>query len=320
MFVEEHLKANFCNASSVPTVFTSDFSKYLTIGCLSVIPIATIVGNILVIFTVIQRGKFHQRTYVFVISLAIADLLVGILVMPLSLFHLYRSGSQWYNVLNDHHICVMSTSFDVMFTTTSILHLMCMTIDRYLAVAYPLKYSRLMNRTFVILLLLLCWMISAILSFGLIFGDVHHIGIDKTEVACSAMPCALEVNIWYAVFGSIVAFYVPSVFMVLCNIKLYLVVKKRKEILNSLTSAYVSSAMTERQIQTEVKVARTIAILLSCFFVCWLPFFLWNVIGHVVHADVSDTVGIVLDWLGDANSCINPYLFYFLTLPHKTRE
>ncbi|XP_021351031.1 5-hydroxytryptamine receptor 4-like [Mizuhopecten yessoensis] len=278
----------------------------LVIICLSSLPVLTILGNLLVIIIIVRRSNFRQKANVFVVSLAIADIAVAIFVMLFSILQ-EVSNMAW---LSDPNICLMAWSFDVMFTTTSILHLMCMTIDRYVAICLPFKYHDLISQTCVATLLMLCWSLPAVISFGLIFGKVHMIGIEE-YYSCSSQ-CQFRVNAYYAVICSVISFYIPSIFMLVLNFKIFWNVRVRTRQLRQMTDGMaVQSKQKEHFLMREASVARTIAIMLGCFLICWLPFFVFNVIDPLMNYTISEVLWKIVTWFGYVNSTINPYLYYF---------
>lgn len=294
-------------------IYTGNAVQIILIVAISLLPVLTIVGNLLVIITIFRRQNFRQKANVFVVSLAIADVAVAIFVMLLSILQEF-SEIKW---LTDDFTCLLSTSFDVMFTTTSILHLMCMTIDRYVAICLPFRYHDLISRKNVGILLTLCWTLPAVISFGLIFGKVHMIGIEE-YYSCSS-KCFLRVNAYYAVICSAISFYIPSVFMLVWNFKIFLNVRIRTRQLRELTDIAVQSKQREHFLLREVSVARTIALMLGCFLICWLPFFLLTIIDPLVDYSIGHIPWLIALWLGYANSTINPYLYYFRNRGHRSR-
>uniref|UniRef100_B1ATN4 5-hydroxytryptamine receptor 2B n=1 Tax=Mus musculus TaxID=10090 RepID=B1ATN4_MOUSE len=91
-----------------------------------VIIIMTIGGNILVIMAVSMEKKLHNATNYFLMSLAIADMLVGLLVMPLSLLAILYD----YVWPLPRYLCPVWISLDVLFSTASIMHLCAISLDR----------------------------------------------------------------------------------------------------------------------------------------------------------------------------------------------
>ncbi|XP_050996817.1 5-hydroxytryptamine receptor 2C isoform X2 [Acomys russatus] len=101
-----------------------------------VIIIMTIGGNILVIMAVSMEKKLHNATNYFLMSLAIADMLVGLLVMPLSLLAILYD----YVWPLPRYLCPVWISLDVLFSTASIMHLCAISLDRCFS-SYPCDWT-----------------------------------------------------------------------------------------------------------------------------------------------------------------------------------
>ncbi|KAI3376202.1 hypothetical protein L3Q82_016710 [Scortum barcoo] len=116
----------------------------------------TIGGNILVILAVSLEKKLQNATNFFLRSLAVADMLVGILVMPISLI----------NILYDYAwplpsaLCPIWIYLDVLFSTASIMHLCAISLDRYVAIRNPIEHSRFNSRTKAMMKIAAVWTIS----------------------------------------------------------------------------------------------------------------------------------------------------------------
>lgn len=92
-------------------------------------------------FTFFCYRKLRVITNYFVVSLAFADILVAMVVMP------FNFSVQFYNEwIFGPVICDLWNSSDVYFTSTSILHLCCISVDRYYAIVKPLKYPIKMTK------------------------------------------------------------------------------------------------------------------------------------------------------------------------------
>ncbi|XP_036970730.1 5-hydroxytryptamine receptor 2B isoform X2 [Acanthopagrus latus] len=104
--------------------------------------IPTIGGNILVILAVSLERKLQNATNYFLMSLAVADLLVGLIVMPIALVTVLNN-SKW--PLPDP-LCPFWIFFDVLFSTASIMHLCAISLDRYIAIKKPIQHSQYKSR------------------------------------------------------------------------------------------------------------------------------------------------------------------------------
>lgn len=103
--------------------------------------LSAILGNSLVIVAVMRNRKLRTWTNYFVVSLALADTLVALCAMSFNASQTLNEG-RW---LFDQVTCDLWNSLDVYFCTTSILHLCCISVDRYYAICKPLQYPLTMT-------------------------------------------------------------------------------------------------------------------------------------------------------------------------------
>lgn len=118
--------------------------------------IPTIGGNILVILAVSLEKKLQNATNYFLMSLAVADLLVGLLVMPIALVTVLYN-SDWPL---PEFVCPIWLFLDVLFSTASIMHLCAISLDRYIAIKKPIQHSQYKSRAKALLKIALVWLIS----------------------------------------------------------------------------------------------------------------------------------------------------------------
>ncbi|KAI0217475.1 hypothetical protein LSAT2_030734 [Lamellibrachia satsuma] len=169
---------------------------------LTLIIIASIIGNVLVCLAVCWEKRLHNMTNFFLMSLAIADLLVSVLVMPFAMVvELYG-----YFPL-DPAVCVVWATVDVMMCTASIWHMCTMSMDRYFTLKYPMKYGRNKTKAMVILKITFVWVVSTaiscpVLAYG--FADYRNV---YNEGRCA--PGIRN----FVIYGSVFAFYVPLLTM-----------------------------------------------------------------------------------------------------------
>ncbi|XP_046803894.1 tyramine receptor 1 [Lucilia cuprina] len=128
--------------------------------------VITIIGNTLVILAVITTRRLKTVTNCFVMSLAVADLLVGIFVMPPAVaVHLIGSWQLGWV------LCDIWISLDVLLCTASILSLCAISVDRYLAVTQPLTYSRKRrSKRLALIMILIVWALALAITCPPILG------------------------------------------------------------------------------------------------------------------------------------------------------
>uniref|UniRef100_A0A8C6TNW8 5-hydroxytryptamine (serotonin) receptor 2C, G protein-coupled-like 1 n=1 Tax=Neogobius melanostomus TaxID=47308 RepID=A0A8C6TNW8_9GOBI len=170
----------------------------------------TIGGNILVILAVSLEKKLQNATNFFLRSLAVADMLVGILVMPVSLI----------NILYDYAwplpsaLCPIWIYLDVLFSTASIMHLCAISLDRYVAIRNPIEHSRFNSRTKAMMKIAAVWTISIGQKHVRTYVDAHPvIGLHNEDKVFVNGSCVLNEE-RFMLIGSFVAFFIPLVIMV----------------------------------------------------------------------------------------------------------
>ncbi|XP_040887180.1 5-hydroxytryptamine (serotonin) receptor 2C, G protein-coupled-like 1 [Toxotes jaculatrix] len=164
----------------------------------------TVGGNILVILAVSLEKKLQNATNFFLRSLAVADMLVGILVMPVSLINILYD----YDWPLPRALCPIWIYLDVLFSTASIMHLCAISLDRYVAIRNPIEHSRFNSRTKAMMKIAAVWTISIGVSMPIPVIGLHN--EDKVFVNNS---CALNEE-HFMLVGSFVAFFIPLVIMV----------------------------------------------------------------------------------------------------------
>ncbi|KAH3787740.1 5-hydroxytryptamine receptor 4-like [Dreissena polymorpha] len=303
------------NSSSGPPPMYEPIERYIISAVLFLFPCLTMLGNVMVIVAVLTHKRLQTVTNAFVVSLAIADIMVAILVMPFGIYQQFNNknwqlGRTW---------CLITTSFDVMFTTTSIFNLSCLAIDRYLAICRPFTHE-LLTRRKVILMLSFCWSVPILISFVPILLQWNHIGIEE-YVNCAFPPedtshCAFVVNKGFALICSSIAFYIPTVFIVICNVHIFRIARMQAKQIRMLELS-AHKHHRKGRLKHETKAAKTVGIIMGCFFICWFPFFIMNIIDPFIGYKIPYNVWAVALWLGYINSMLNPFLYYNFNRHYK---
>ncbi|TKR82387.1 hypothetical protein L596_016121 [Steinernema carpocapsae] len=185
---------------------------------LAVVPIACIVGNCLVVTAVWTTRSLQTPTNYLLVSLAMADLLVGTFVMPFSIY-LSINGLHWHLPLPVCHIyCVL----DVAASTSSIVHLVLISIDRLVAATKPAEYKTVKHRKRVYVAIFLTWLFSIGLSLPLGTG----FNTKTRQFLLTEHHCGIY-NPIYMFCSSIFAFYLPCLIMIITYGYIFYTLRKR---------------------------------------------------------------------------------------------
>ncbi|XP_051544787.1 D(4) dopamine receptor-like [Myxocyprinus asiaticus] len=162
-----------------------------------------ILGNVLVCLSVLTERSLKTATNYFIVSLAVADLLLAVLVLPLYVYSEFLGGIWTLSM----YICDALMTMDVMLCTASILNLCAISVDRYIAVVLPLKYNRNQFSFRQLALITATWVLSLGVASPVIFG-LNQVPNRNPHV------CKLEDN-QFVVYSSICSFFVPCPVMLL---------------------------------------------------------------------------------------------------------
>ncbi|XP_064543193.1 5-hydroxytryptamine receptor 2A [Drosophila montana] len=214
------------NASAAINVTASkvaedDFTQLLrmavTTVLLGLMILVTIIGNVFVIAAIILERNLQNVANYLVASLAVADLFVACLVMPLGA--VYEISQGW---ILGPELCDIWTSCDVLCCTASILHLVAIAVDRYWAVTnIDYIHSRTSNRVF--MMIFCVWTASVIVSLAPQFGWKDPDYLQRIE----QQKCMVSQDVAYQVFATCCTFYVPLLVILALYWKIYQTARKR---------------------------------------------------------------------------------------------
>lgn len=122
---------------------------------LTFIIFATIIGNVLVILSVFTYKPLRIVQNFFIVSLAVADLTVAVLVLPFNVANM-MIGRWVFGI----HLCKMWLTSDVLCCTSSILNLCAIALDRYWAITDPINYAQKRTVERVLMLIGGVWILS----------------------------------------------------------------------------------------------------------------------------------------------------------------
>ncbi|XP_050522286.1 5-hydroxytryptamine receptor 1-like [Daktulosphaira vitifoliae] len=178
--------------------------------------VVTIVGNILVCIAVCLVRKLRRPCNYLLVSLAVSDLCVAILVMPLALLYLVLGKWPFGKFM-----CDLWVSFDVLSCTASILNLCMISVDRYYAITKPLEYGVKRTPRRMLVCVLLVWLGAACISLPpvLILGNEHSI-VDGVP------HCIVCQNSGYQIYATLGSFYIPLTVMITVYYKIFQAARK----------------------------------------------------------------------------------------------
>ncbi|XP_061881980.1 alpha-1D adrenergic receptor [Entelurus aequoreus] len=316
------------NASACWTLALDSRSVCLGLS-LALFILLAMAGNVLVILSVLCNRHLRTVTNFFIVNLAMADLLLSMVVLPFSA-SLEVLGCWVFGRV----FCNIWAAVDVLCCTASILSLCVISVDRYVGVKHCLKYPAIMTERRAGAVLVLVWLSSTVISVGPLLGWKEPQPVD-------ASICSITEEPGYALFSSLFSFYLPLLVVLVMYFRVYVVARRttrsleagvkreRDKSVEVVLRIHCRSVMEDpgskssrqhpfrsslsvrlMKFSREKKAAKTLAIVVGMFILCWLPFFFFLPMGSFFPAlKPSETVFKVVFWLGYFNSCINPIIY-----------
>lgn len=186
--------------------------------------VVTVVGNLFVIAAVYYERPLRKMTCnYYIVSLAVSDLVLGALIVPFSA--LYEVTGEW--VFGDIW-CTVWLSLDVLATTSSILGLMVISVDRYLAVTRPLNYYRYSSTKFVLIAVAGLWALSTLITTAPVFG-FEGIVVEPTS---GRVQCNVGGGLVWTLYSAVGSFFFPLAIMVVLNLRIYKIAERQSAALH----------------------------------------------------------------------------------------
>lgn len=247
-----------------------------TIALVLLILIA-LTGNALVCIAFYRSFNLRSVTNMFIVSLAVTDILVASISIPIWLS--VRLSGCLVPFSCNIHLYFLWLCLDILFSAASIMNLCAISVDRLIAITSPLKYPNILTKPRAAIALLAIW---------------PYAGFMATLVMLKWK--------YYPIFASVLAFITPLTIMLYSYIRIF------RAALSQVRRVY--PLHQQFYFKREYKAARTLAIVMGAFIVCWTPFFLMNILVNFyegLHVTIAVTDAIKA--LHYTNSALNPIIY-----------
>lgn len=261
------------------------------------IAILIIAVNCWVVALVVLKRNLRTATNYILTSLAISDLCTGAIAIPLFLA---------CNIVWETGVCVASMVAMRFTSISTVLHILTMTIDRYICIVYALRYLSWVTKRRGFHVIAFIWLVSLFMALiQLVWTDVSGDATDDRS------PEEKRIYIIYDIVCFVAFVGIPVVFMAFTYGRiLYEVHRQSRNIQQQNTPGWQE---TQRSTKREWKVAIIFLAMLFVFIVCWAPFYLLRleqILGNTFfQINLSDVAQILLLWLRFSSSLINPCLY-----------
>ncbi|XP_067289394.1 trace amine-associated receptor 13c-like [Pseudorasbora parva] len=255
---------------------------------ISLLSVFTVFLNLLVIISISHFKQLHTPTNMLILSLAVADLIVGLIIIPFMGIRYIESC--WYF---GNTFCFLFLFIIFMVVTASFGNLCFISVDRYIAVSDPLRYTVRVTTDKVVFCIIINWLCCGIYSVIILHNTMFY---PETHDKCYG-DCKVSFKFEHFVTDLIVTFVAPSSVIMSVYVKIFCVANHQAKVVNSV--AGVS--------RSQRKAGKTLGIVVTVFFMCWIPYYIVTLIeGN----ESTESVQLnVTCWIVYMNSCMNPLIY-----------
>lgn len=276
-FFEDH-----CSNATVPAILS-----FTTAGVLGLLCLITVPGNLLVVLAVFIDPNRELRSpfNYFVANLAMADLVVGLVTEPVSVLYHVKEGLG----LLDAGSPVIHLPF-FMSCTASILSLLVLTLDRYVAITSPFRYRTKLNPGRAALLCGGVWAVS--LGFPFMYFYLGYIP--------------------YAFLFANTAIMLTFVVLLFAYIRIYKIFRDQVKGWDALHAGTEENRRKKQAVRWEQKITKTFLVILFLFVMCYISACAFIYLLNLCHScscfviQLSRNLQFLLIL---SNSCMNPFVY-----------
>ncbi|XP_076653753.1 adenosine receptor A2b isoform X1 [Halictus rubicundus] len=302
------LADDFTTLTTVTAPTSSELNLPYTV-CEILVAVCAIFGNGLVIIVFSKERKLRRRTNYYIISLATADLLVGLFAIP---FAILASVGLPTNL----HACLFTVSVLIVLCTISIFCLVAVSVDRYWAILHPMGYSRTVRTKTAIGIICVCWIAGTLVGFLPLLGWNTGKKLNEKCIFTEVMDYDYLVFLYFAtiIFPAllIAAFYAHIYRVVVKQLQQIVTMNPGRRIGNQTTAAGPMLRLLGAARKREVKATQNLSRIVIFFIICWFPLYTINcVMAFCPRCKVNDILMNFCIILSHLNSAGNPLLYAY---------
>ncbi|XP_002731650.2 QRFP-like peptide receptor [Saccoglossus kowalevskii] len=270
------------------------------------------IGNTLVIVAWIRNKHIRTIINCFLVNLAVCDLIVVLVCMPITLGNVIYQEWIYGEVL-----CKLTPCVQGMSVSSSVFILTAVSLNRFYAIHSPLKAKVLYTRRRVRILIIIIWIISLILMIPILIVNrlvtQEFFGVVKVT-SCQEEWGSMYLKHAYNMSLFLIQFALPMLFMFVAYAMIF----------KALTNNSVElgkSANPDKQLEarnkSRSKVIKLLIIVVLLFAISWFPYHVATIWTDYHPVDEAMKLFPFVQWLGLCSSSLNPICYCFLSHTYR---
>ena len=314
----------------------------------SLIILLTVFGNALTILSYIRDRKLHSVYNTYIFNFAIADFILGFIVMPIYLAYIIGPSSLWL----DYYFCKVFLVIDFTACVEGVFMMIIISYDRLMLLRSGVSYHQRETKNKCLTLIASSWILS-FLIYGpsIMFWDVWHDGNINIPGTCDVQFAHDSI---FTTTTAVLEFFIPLVLLAVVDTCIIIELRKRTKFrissifrrsirqsvkggstttkgslisatekqstdstFDSIKSKDCSKKKENKKCQTdyrkhrERKAIKSLGILMVVFFITWAPYTIYTIIKSVKKGDIEVLSYEALTWFLWLKSAVNPVLYAF---------
>ncbi|XP_029463153.1 probable G-protein coupled receptor 83 isoform X1 [Rhinatrema bivittatum] len=284
--------------SQKPTV------KALLIAAYSLIIVMSLFGNVLVCHVVIKNKRMHSATSLFIVNLAVSDIMITLLNTPFTLVRFVNSSWVFGKAM-----CHVSRFVQYCSLHVSTLTLTAIALDRHQVILNPLKPR--MSMTKGALSISIIWAMGACFSIPhAIYQKLFQYNYRETTVRSLCVPDFPEPAELFWKYLDLSTFLLLYLLPLLIITITYTRLAKKLWMRNAIGDVTTEQYITHRK--NKKKSIKMLILVVVVFAVCWFPLNCYVVLISSLDIKSKHTLYFALHWFAMSSTCYNPFIYCWL--------